>query len=147
MGVEWNLLKATEQDRAALAEIIATHKRLRPLLHHGVVVRLDHPDPNVMAHGVVADDGSSAVFACTRLSSGPSLHTAPLRLLGLDPSRFYDIRILPLGQDVSDVGARRQPAWRAQGLQMSGRQLSSLGFSVPVLLPETSVLLELTARD
>ncbi|HEY5424155.1 MAG TPA: alpha-galactosidase, partial [Ilumatobacteraceae bacterium] len=147
MGIEWNLLKASHQDRAALAEIIATHKRLRPLLHTGVVVRLDHPDPNVMAHGVAADDRAHALFACTRLRSGPSLHTAPLRIVGLDPSRFYDIRIVPLGEANRDWAARRQPAWPEHGLQLSGRQLAALGFSVPVLLPETSVLLEFTARD
>ena len=110
-------------------------------------MRLDHPDPHVMGHGVVANDKSSAVFTCTRLSSGPSLHTAPLRIPSLDPSVFYDIRIVPLGQDLSDVGSRRQPAWPAHGLQMSGQQLSSLGFSVPVLLPETCVLLEITAVE
>jgi len=147
MGIEWNLLKASDQDRAALADIIATHKRLRPLLHGGVVVRLDHPDPNVMAHGVVAPDRAHAVVECTRLRSGPSLHTAPLRIVGLDPARFYDIRIIPLGEVNRDWGARRQPAWPEHGLQVSGQQLASLGFSVPVLLPETSVLLELTARD
>jgi alpha-galactosidase len=143
--VEWNLLKASEEDRTALATILAAHKRLRPLLHHGIVVRLDHPDPDVMAHGVVAGDGSAGVFACTRLRSGASMHTAPLRVVGLDPSRFYDITILPMAGVVSNGAARRQPAWPTEGLQLSGQQLSSLGFSLPVLLPETSVLLEITA--
>ncbi len=35
LGIEWNLLKASDRDRADLAEIIAMHKRLRPFLHHG----------------------------------------------------------------------------------------------------------------
>ncbi len=90
LGIEWNLLKASDRERAELTEIIAVHKRLRPLLHHGDVVRLDHPDPCVMVHGVVAADRSEAVFACTRLSSGPSLHTAPVRPVGLDPATTYE---------------------------------------------------------
>jgi alpha-galactosidase len=147
MGIEWNLLKASDEDRAALARIIATHKRLRPLLHTGVVVRLDHPDPNVLVHGVVAQDKSAAVFACTRLRSGPSLHTPPVRVVGLDQARFYDVTVIPLAEGYPDVPARRQPAWPMDGLQLSGRQLSSLGFSIPVLLPETSVLIEFTAID
>jgi alpha-galactosidase len=146
LGIEWNLLTASDHDRAELSEIIDLHKRLRPLLHHGEVVRLDHPDPNVMVHGVVASDRSSAVFACSRLRSGPSLHTAPLRLLGLDPSRSYDVSILPVG--VGTWGsARQQPEWLTAGMQLTGRQLSSLGLNAPILRPETSILINVTAID
>ncbi|MEY2401140.1 MAG: alpha-galactosidase, partial [Ilumatobacteraceae bacterium] len=144
LGIEWNLLDASDQDRADLAEIITLHKQLRPLLHHGDVVRLDHPDPNVMVHGVVAVDRSEGVFACTRLRSGPSLHTAPIRLLHLDPRQTYDVANLPVGHGTWGT-ARRQPAWLVDGLQMTGRQLASVGFSAPVLLPETSMLVHVTA--
>ncbi|MEP7048648.1 MAG: alpha-galactosidase [Ilumatobacteraceae bacterium] len=144
LGIEWNLLKASDDDRAALAEIIAIHKRLRPLLHHGTVTRLDHPDPTVMVHGVVAADRSEAVFACTRLRSGPSLHTAPIRLAGLDPDRTYEVVVLPVaGQRWGR--ARRQPTWVENGLQLTGRQLAAVGFSAPVLHPETSMLIQVTA--
>jgi alpha-galactosidase len=146
LGIEWNLLTASEQDRAELAEIITIHKRLRPLLHHGDVVRLDHPDPCVVVHGVVAADRSEAVFACTRLGSGPSLHTAPIRLLRLDRERTYDVSILPIGRPRLGT-ARRQPNWLSEGLQMTGRQLAAVGFSAPVLLPETSVLFRLVSAD
>ena len=146
LGIEWNLLKASEQDRADLAEIIAVHKRLRPLLHHGDVVRLDHPDPNVMVHGVVGSDRSEAVFVCTRVHSGPSLHTAPLRLVGLDPERTYEIANVPIGGGRWGP-ARQQPQWLAQGLQMTGRHLASVGFNAPVLFPESSMLIHLTAAD
>ena len=144
LGIEWNLLKASDRDRADLAEIIALHKRLRPLLHHGEVVRVDHPDPTVIVHGVVSADRSQAVFACTRLTSGPSLHTAPIRLVGLDPEQTYDVSSLPIGH--GNWGrARRQPSWLSDGLQMTGLQLSSIGFSAPVLNPETSMLIEVSA--
>ncbi len=144
LGIEWNLLKASDRDRADLAEIIALHKRLRPLLHHGTVVRLDHPDPHVMVHGVVAEDRCSAVFACTRLSSGPSLHTSPIRVAGLADDTTYDIVRLPVGRANDDI-ARRQPSWLATGLRMTGRQLAATGFNAPVLMPETSMLIEVTA--
>jgi alpha-galactosidase len=144
LGVEWNLLKASDSDRHDVAEIIALHKRLRPLLHHGDVVRVDHPDPTVMVHGVVAADRSAAVFACTRLRSGPSLHTAPIRIPGLDQARTYDIVNLPVGHQRWGP-ARRQPAWLTGGLRMTGQQLAAIGFSAPVLFPETSMLVHITA--
>ena len=146
LGIEWNLLKASDKDLADVTAIVALHKELRPLLHHGTVVRIDHPDPEILVHGVVSHDQSSAVFACSRLKSGPSLHAAPLRLAGLDPARTYDVTLVPVAETV-DRNARRQPAWLVDGLQMTGLQLSSLGFSAPILSPETSILLRLTARD
>jgi alpha-galactosidase len=146
LGIEWNLLTASERDRADLAEIIALHKRLRGLLHHGDVVRLDHPDPNVMVHGVIGSDRAEAVLACTRLRSGPSLHTAPIRLCGLDPARSYQIANIPLG-DAMLGRARQQPGWLVHGLQMTGLQLASVGFNAPVLHPESSILVHLTAAD
>ena len=146
LGIEWNLLKASERDRSELAEVVALHKRLRPLLHHGDVVRLDHPDPCVLVHGVVGSDRSEAVFACTRLSSGPSLHTAPVCPVGLDPAKTYDVAPIRIGRDGWGL-ARHQPAWLENGLQLTGQQLSSVGFSLPVLQPETSILIHLTAAD
>jgi alpha-galactosidase len=144
LGIEWNLLKASDSERADLAEIIALHKRLRAVLHHGDVFRTDHPDPTVMVHGVVAADRSEAVFACSRLKSGPSLHTAPLRLPGLNQARTYDVVNLPVGGQRWG-SARRQPAWLTTGLQMTGQQLAAIGFSAPVLFPETSMLIHVTA--
>jgi alpha-galactosidase len=146
LGIEWNLLTASDQDRADVAEIIAAYKRLRPLLHHGEVVRLDHPDPTVLVHGVVAADRNEAVFACTRLASGPSLHTSPIRFPRLDPDRTYDIAAVDIGHGRWGR-ARRQPGWLTQGLQMTGRQLAALGFSAPVLHPETSILIHVTAAE
>ena len=146
LGIEWNLLTASDDDRADLAEIVALHKRLRPLLHHGDVVRLDHPDPTVLVHGVVARDRSYAVFACTRLGSGPSLHTAPIRPLFLDPERTYDVSSLPVAHQRWGP-ARRQPSWLVDGLQMTGRQLAVVGFSAPVLLPESSMLIQIMATS
>jgi alpha-galactosidase len=143
LGIEWNLLNATEQDRADLTEIVALHKRLRPLLHSGDVVRVDHPDPTVMVHGVVATDASEAVFACTRLASGPSLLTAAVRLPGLDAERWYRLVHVPIGSGRLGA-AREQPSWLTHGLRMTGRQLATLGFSAPVMFPETSILIHVT---
>ena len=98
----------------------------------------------MMVHGVVASDRLAAVFACTRLKSGPSLHTAPVRLPGLDQSRVYDVVNVSVGRERWGP-ARRQPDWLTTGLRLTGQQLAAIGFSAPVLFPETSILLHVTA--
>jgi hypothetical protein len=66
--------------------------------------------------------------------------------VGLDPARTYDVTPIRVGRDQWGR-ARHQPSWLQHGLQMTGQQLSSVGFSLPVLQPETSILLRLAATD
>jgi alpha-galactosidase len=142
LGIEWNLLEATQDELDQLSEIIAWYRRHRSLLHGGWVIRTDHPDPTVEVHGVVADDRSEAVFAVTRLASGPSHHSAAILIPGLDAGRRYRVTVVdvigePLGR------APRQPAWLADGLVATGCQLGTVGVRAPQLLPESSLLLHL----
>ncbi len=143
-GVEWNLLAASPDERQQLAALVALHKRLRPLLHTGDVFRADHADPTVEIHGVIARDRGEAVIAVTRLSSGPSHHTAPIRVLGLQPDVMYEVRHIPVGYEPLG-SARQQPTWFNGKLMMTGRQLAALGFSVPEMRPENSLLFHIEA--
>jgi hypothetical protein len=64
----------------------------------------------------------------------------------LDHERTYDLALIDVA-GTPDRNARRQPAWLTDGLRMTGLQLSSLGFSAPIMSPETSILLRLTSQD
>lgn len=142
LGVEWNLLEATPAERTSLAAAIGVHKRLRPLLHGGRVVRVDHPDSAALVHGVVAPDASHAVFAYVQLTSSATTVPSPARFPGLDADRTYRIEVLT---DVSPAkeGGRTPPAWLGQPLDVSGEQLIQRGLQLPILLPESALLLEL----
>ncbi|BBH63816.1 alpha-galactosidase [Actinoplanes sp. OR16] len=138
-GIEWNLTTASDADRALIADWITSYKRLRPLLHTGRVVRADAPDPAFRVHGVVAQDGSSALFALVSVGSPRAALPPPLRLPGLDPARLYTVR--PIGAPprcVQDV----PPAWLVAGsVTLPGRVLSEAGLPVPLLAPEQALLL------
>ncbi len=145
-GIEWNLLKASERDLTDVTAVVALHKELRGLLHSGDVVRLDHPDPEILAHGVVAADRSEAVFAVTRMNTATSLHASPIRLVGLDPTQSYDVRLLePMGPVRGP--ARSQPNWLTTGARLTGRELGGSGLHGPVLNPETTLLIRVTAAS
>ncbi|MFI9010107.1 alpha-galactosidase [Actinosynnema sp. NPDC053489] len=146
-GIEWDLTAASEEDLARLRAWVALYKELRPLLHTGVSVHGDHPDPAVEVHGVVAEDGSDAVFAIVALATSASYPPGPVRLPGLSPDTRYHVRPLPPG-DVPDGNADnwgvRLPWWR-DGVTLPGRALSTAGVQAPVLHPERLVLVRATA--
>lgn len=141
LGVEWNVLTLSDDERSQLAAAIALHQQLRPLLHSGDAVRFD-PVLNGQTHasqayGVYAADRRSAVVAHAQLTTGMSLLPPPLRLPGLLPDVTYTVTQVPL------PGARVE--WPASGLRLTGRQLAAHGVQLPRQHPETGLLLHLTA--
>lgn len=137
LGIEWDLLELTDAERAALAEVVAVHRRFRPLLHSGDVVRFDlvpHGDePSGVGHGVYAADRSEALVAYAQLSTGMSLLPPVLRCPGLTPDRLYRIEEVFLG-------AGRRPL---EPQQLTGRQLAAHGLQLPPLSPESGIVLHL----
>lgn len=145
LGIEWNLLDADNEGRAQVGAAITLYKRLRPLLHGGDVVRLDHDDPSAIVHGVISQDQVHAVMAYVQMS--PSITTLPLpmRFGGLDPDRHYRIEVIEDLKSAFEFG-RARPAWMAlDSIEFSGRQLMTSGLQPPVLHPESVFLLELRA--
>ncbi|TDC08318.1 alpha-galactosidase [Nonomuraea longispora] len=135
MGVEWDLTSASEAELRELATWIALHKRLRPVLHGGRVVRADHPDPSALLHGVVTPERGVFAFAqlTTRLTTGP----APLRLPGLDPAASYDVRVAgPLPERAG------LPGWTAAPVRLPGPVLGEVGLPAPALRPASALIIE-----
>jgi alpha-galactosidase len=139
-GIEWDVSSASPSQLGRLAEWVALHKKLRPLLHTGSVVRADHPDPALWVHGVVADDRGHAVYALVQTATSVHAPGGQVRLPGLDPDATYEVRPLPPGDDPGRRGAG-PPWWRA-GVELPGRVLATVGVQAPTLNPETLVLLE-----
>ena len=147
MGVEWNLLDTTDDERKRLTTIFDAHKRFRSLLHSGHPRRLDHPNRSVVAHSVTSTDQREALLSYTQLATPASLVVEPVKIPGLDPSRLYDVKILSLGAPPTGP-ARRQPLWVSTGAQATGRQLETLGIQPPILDPESAIVVHVSAaRD
>ncbi|MFN8148520.1 MAG: alpha-galactosidase [Candidatus Nanopelagicales bacterium] len=144
LGLEWNLLHASSEDRAAVTETIARHKGLRPLLHHGRTVRIDHPDRSALAHGVVAHDRSEALYSYAQLTAPDRTAPAPLRLVGLDPDRRYRVERLLL-PGANWAPGKHEPAWYADGLEATGAALAELGVPLGIHLPEQATLVHVRA--
>jgi hypothetical protein len=144
LGVEWNLLDASEQDLAGLKHAIALHKRFRPLLHGGDTVRLEHPDDALLLHGVYATDRSEALLCVVQMDTSVALPGTPIRLPGLPAQSRYRISVVPItGGDAVAGPAVSQPGWITDGITLSGAQLASHGLQPPILHPEQALLVHL----
>ncbi len=145
LGIEWDLREADDAERAELAAWVALYKEVRGLLHTGVSVHADAVDPAYDVHGVVAQDGSDALYAIATLASSAQAPAALVTLPGLDPDATYHVR----PQAPADVVGPWQhvPWWEAEGLRTTGRALAQVGVRPPHLQPERLVLLRATRVD
>ena len=143
-GVEWNLLDATDEERERLARVIEVHKRHRDLLHSGRTLRIDSDDEALSAFAVVAPDRSEALVSISQIATSRGLPAGVIRIPGLDPDRRYRIERIAL--DERPLGkAKQQPGWLA-GVDVCGSQLEAAGVTLPVLNPETALLLHVQAN-
>jgi alpha-galactosidase len=138
LGIEWDLTRASADELDRLAAWVSLHKQLRPLLASGLLVRGDHPDPSLLVTGVVAEDGSEAVFVVAAVASSPT-QTSSLVLPGLAEDRRYLVRRV----GPADPG---DPPLLTDPLTTTGAVLATVGLRLPALPPETAVVLHCTAE-
>ena len=139
-GIEWDLTQASPAELDQIGDWITLYKERRAQLHGGTVVHGDGSDPALELHGVVSPDRSSALFAQVALTAPRAALPAPMRFPGLDPTRRYRVRPLPLGPAPRTVQTV-SPAWLAAGEQVySGAVLAAVGLAVPLLVPEQVAL-------
>ncbi len=141
-GLEWDLTETTVAERAALTSWADYYKANRDLLHTGKVVRVDHPEPETLVHGVVDQDGSRALFAYVSVDTTPDSTPASICLTGLDDSATYRVTVAQPAGDAKTV-QRVAPTW-TDGVELSGVMLRTVGLRPPILAPEQAFLLEIS---
>ena len=167
-GIEWNLRETTDAELAVLARWIEFHKEHRALLLGGEIVRVDTPDPRISLHGVVAHDGSEAIYSAAVLDTPHPDPPARLKLRGLTGDRTY--RVTPVLIGTMPPGLI-PPAWwgepsdaatlatleywdraeradvRFPGGRFRGDVLAAAGVAAPRLYPDQAVLYRVVAED
>jgi alpha-galactosidase len=106
----------------------------------------DLPDPSALLSGVVAQDGSAALFSYAQLTTSPLAVPGAVRLPGLEPDRPYLVRPLQLAGAVTGTAGQVPAWWQAGEVVLTGRALGQAGLRLPVLDPQTSLLLEVTGQ-
>jgi alpha-galactosidase len=139
-GIEWDIRDLDDGDRERLARWASFYREWRGLIHSGTMIHADLPDPAADLRGVVATDGSTALFARTQVSTSVDSPPDRVRLPGLDPERRYEVRMA--GPSASSF--RREPVLARR---LSGRALAEIGIEWSPQRPETTALLLARSLD
>lgn len=165
LGIEWDLAQATETELAELRAWVEYYKQWRELIFTGALHRSGGEDDPIWLTGVVAPEQDAALYelACVQ-RVGVAPH-GRLRLPGLDPARRYRLTPRVLGERPTGLvwpawaredhtaasdrvaAPHTEPAALTGGVEMSGAVLSLAGIALPLIDPETAVLLEVRAID
>lgn len=140
MGIEADVRDFPDKDRARLAAAIALHKRVRPLLHKGRVLRQDLPDPGAVAVLVASADQALASYA--QLETSPHATLAPLRLTGLESEAIYDVRLL--NPRPTPPGRFTPALVKGDAVRTTGALIQALGLPLPVLRAGEIAVFELS---
>jgi alpha-galactosidase len=145
-GLEWDVRQLQGAERSELSAAIALYKDYRALLHSGRMVRADEPDPSLMLHGVVSQDGTEALFALVSVATSFSEVPGRIALPGLRPEENYRVELIyPAAGSGHTFTQVHPPAWLSPGVEASGRFLAESGLPMPVLNPEHGLLLSVRA--
>ncbi|MBA8817470.1 alpha-galactosidase [Microbacterium halimionae] len=143
-GIESDLTRLRDDDLQVVRRWIAAHREHRELLHSGTVVHVDEADPAAIVHGVIALDGSEAVFSYALVSPPETAVPPRLRMPRLDPEQRYRVERLDVGAEPHEL-ADAPPPWLTAGVETTGRALDEVGLAMPGLLPGEAQLFAVRA--
>jgi alpha-galactosidase len=143
-GIEWDLTQASPHELERLGGWVERHRRLRPLLHTGRVVRPESADPTVLLHGVVAADRSEALVAHVAMDESAHNRGVSVRVPGLDPEATYRLRWEgPVSRTAVSMSAPLPEAGPTDGIELTGDVLRTRGYWLPRRRPETVTLVRI----
>ncbi|NNE42339.1 MAG: alpha-galactosidase [Marinicaulis sp.] len=146
MGLELNLFEESDEDLEILRHAVELHKKHRDLIHAGDFVRLDASD-YLNTVGVVAGDRQEALISCAKTGGHNMILPGRIRLTGLDENKRYRVRIIwpTTSFSVTSPSIVEAVDLLGDGREFSGEALLVHGFQLPLMYPESCIVLHLAA--
>ncbi|KJL48289.1 Alpha-galactosidase [Microbacterium hydrocarbonoxydans] len=142
-GIEWDISQCSPDELEQLRDAIAAYRRLRGLLHSGVLAHLEGGDDGIRITSVTAHDRSRALVRVARIASSDRALPRLLRLPELDPAAEYLVRPVPELRLPRSIEPTRPP-WMERGQAiLTGAALAHRGVRLPLLGPGQALVLEL----
>ncbi|GAL02113.1 alpha-galactosidase [Photobacterium aphoticum] len=140
MGVELDPVKESDEEKQAFAKYITLHKAHRDLIHSGRSFRLDAADERQFIYGVENHD--EMLISVCQLAMPSHALPAPVRISCVEPDATYAVRILEMPQTSFQL-MKQRPAWLDKTILLTGDNLREIGLTLPILDPESALILHL----
>ena len=139
MGIEANLLQMSDDEKTELKAAVALHKKHRKLILGSDLIRLDMPDYE-SGFGIVSPDKQEAMFSYALLDGHPNSSPGRFRFRALEIDAQYEVHVIwPL-----------EPYYYSEcildhinGAILSGDALMRVGMQLPIMLPQTLLIMHL----
>lgn len=143
-GLEADLTQLTADELEKIAAYVKLHKQWRPVLHSGRIVRQTLEDSRALVFGAISEDRTRAVFSYAVMDQTRDGLTAPLKISGLDAERIYRVQAFNRPRDPGRRMKNMPDILFEGALTLSGKALASSGLQIPVLDPDTALLIQLS---
>ncbi len=144
LGFEMDPRELTREEARVLKQTTTWWKANRDWMMKADILRLDSPDPAVIAEQQLAQDGGKFVAFVGKAETSSQIAPRPIRLTRLEPDTIYRIELINRG-DAVDL-SRGSPLLKTGTLEASGNYLMHNGIALPWSFPETMWVIEGTRR-
>jgi alpha-galactosidase len=146
-GIEWDITGCTAAELDQLRGGISAYKRLRSVLHTGVLSHPDGGDDGLRITTVVSHAADRALARVARVASSGRALPRLLQIPGLDPDAQYRMRLVPELHPPRSIEPT-SPPWMGPGeLVLTGAALARHGIRLPLLGPGQALVLEMEKKQ
>lgn len=140
LGFEMDPRELTDEEAQVLKDVTAWWKANRDWMYRADILRLDSPDPAVVAEQHLAEGGGKFVVFAGKAATSGQIAPRPLPLTRLTPDAKYRVEL----RNRSDANAlsRGDQALKSGPLELSGAYLMNHGLTLPWSFPESMWVVE-----
>jgi len=140
MGFEMDPRELTDDEARVLRDVTGWWKANRDWMHTADILRLDSPDPAVIAEQQLSTTGDRFVVFAGKADTSSQIAPRPLRLTRLTPDATY--RITLINRTDAPGLSRGSPALKTGPVDVSGAYLMNHGITLPWHFPQTMWVVE-----
>ncbi|MEL0613012.1 alpha-galactosidase [Marinomonas arenicola] len=145
MGVELDPVKETAEEKQAFAHYIQLHKQHRHLLHSGRTFRIDSANKDQYIYGVIGanqDGQEELLITVCQLAMPEYALPSPLRISHIDVHARYQLNLVEMPKTSFQL-MKQAPKWLDKTLELNGDNLKEVGITLPILDPESALIVHL----
>ncbi|MDA4847674.1 alpha-galactosidase [Hoeflea poritis] len=140
MGIEMDPRELTDEEAETLRQVVSWWKQNRGWMMNADILRLESPDPAVIAEQQLSADHARFVVFAGKAATSSQIAPRPLRLTRLDPHARYRINLI--NRDRAVGLSRGTQTLKTESVDLSGSYLMNHGLTLPWSFPESMWVIE-----